>query len=104
MPITHTKVSELSDSSDVTLIQPSDWNENHTVDIFEDDIIPTGAVNGSNLVFTLPSTPSPASSLKLYYNGILQRRGTDYTLATATITTVFTAQTGDDLRCDYRKA
>lgn len=38
--IAHTKVSAKSDSADSTLVQPSDWNANHTItgDGFEDAI------------------------------------------------------------------
>lgn len=30
MPITHSKVSAVSDGGDTTLVRPSDWNANHT--------------------------------------------------------------------------
>ncbi len=46
------------------------WNE-----------VPAGAVNGTNLIFTLDAAPAPAASLMLFLNGILQRAsGNDFTL------------------------
>lgn len=33
MAITHAKVSGVSDSGDSTLVQPSDWNDNHDIDL-----------------------------------------------------------------------
>lgn len=72
---------------------------------FADNETPSGTIDGSNLVFTLAHTPSPAASLDLFKNGQLMiAGGVDYTLATATIT--FTAGskpfTGDSLICSYR--
>lgn len=63
---------------------------------------PSGTINGSNTVFTLAHTPSPAASLKLYLNGAFQTAGgEDYTLATATITFINAPLTGGVLRCFY---
>jgi hypothetical protein len=39
---------------------------------FADAETPVGLLNGSNTVFTLADAPSPASSLALYRNGLLQ--------------------------------
>ena len=67
---------------------------------------PAGVINGTNPTFTLVTAPNPATSLKLYKNGIRQQEGAgnDFTLATLTIT--FLAgnipQTGDILLADYR--
>ncbi len=47
---------------------------------------PAGLINGINDTFTLSSIPSPSTSLLLFINGQLITQGTDYTLATATIT------------------
>lgn len=70
---------------------------------FADAEVPTGAINSSNTVFTLAHTPSPAVSLQLFRNGVLQRAGgIDYTLATATITYVAAPTTGDTHVCSYR--
>lgn len=71
---------------------------------FVDHAVPGGTVDGSNATFTLPSTPSPAGSLHLYVNGILQRAGSDFTLSGATVTFLSGAipQAGDALAASYR--
>lgn len=70
---------------------------------FADNEVPSGSINSSNQTFTLAHTPSPAASLSCYANGIEWiAGGADFTLATATITTVGTLQTGDTLICSYR--
>jgi hypothetical protein len=73
---------------------------------FVDSEVPAGLVNGSNMVFTLTSTPSPAASLSLYRNGLLMRQGADYQLSTNTITffLVSVPQSGDLLVANYRFA
>lgn len=65
---------------------------------------PTGAVNGSNAAFTLAQAPTPASSLALYRNGILQAVGIDYALSGTAITFLAGAipQSGDLLQARYR--
>lgn len=66
--------------------------------------VPSGTINGSNTVFTLASTPLPASSLKLYQGGIrVKAGGEDFTLSGATITFVFAPPTGSILLADYTK-
>ena len=74
---------------------------NNTQDTVDGEI-PTGLVNSSNVTYTLANTPSPATSLKVYLNGVRQRLTTDYTLATATITMDEAPTTGDNLIVDYR--
>ncbi len=71
---------------------------------FADGETPSGLVNGVNTVFNLNYSPSPAASLALFRNGILMKRGFDYTLSGATITffTVATPQAGDLLTANYR--
>lgn len=51
--------------------------------------VPTGAIDGTNLKFTLAFSPVPANSLLLTRNGLVQAQGIDYTLAGNVIT--FTA-------------
>jgi hypothetical protein len=46
---------------------------------------PSGTINGSNVTFTLASTPT-SNSLSLYLNGVLQTPNVDYTLSGTTIT------------------
>ncbi|MCX6598321.1 MAG: hypothetical protein NTV70_18365 [Acidobacteria bacterium] len=71
---------------------------------FVDNEAPSGAVNGSNRVFTLASIPQPASSLTLYRNGVLQRNPNDFSVSGSTITfaTAATPQTGDSILASYR--
>jgi hypothetical protein len=72
---------------------------------FVDGATPTGTMNGVNLSFTLPSTPNPGPSLKLYKNGILLMPNLDYTLNGAAIafsSTAVTPATGDSVQSYYR--
>jgi hypothetical protein len=71
---------------------------------FVDQEVPTGAVNGSNTVYTTAQAPTPATSLQLYRNGVLMKPAVDYTLASTTITfgSASTPQTGDLLLASYR--
>lgn len=70
---------------------------------FSDNETPTGSCNGSNQTFTLAHTPNPSTSLNFFLNGqLLISGGSDYTLATATVTTVGTCATGDVVRASYR--
>jgi hypothetical protein len=75
-----------------------------TLPVFIDLEAPTGTMNGVNTIFTLSAAPSPASSLHLYRNGLLQRAGTDYNLTGSTVTfvTAATPQTGDLLLASFR--
>lgn len=72
---------------------------------FADNEVPSGTVNGVNAAFTLAHTPNPAASLSCDKNGQLMiAGGSDYTLATATLTYVAGAipKTGDVQVCNYR--
>lgn len=73
---------------------------------FMDGDSPAGIVDGSNKTFTLAQTPSPAASLTLYRNGILQKVSQDYTLSENTLffVTANTPQPGDTLLASYRLA
>ena len=64
----------------------------------------SGIVDGSNVTFTLSGAPSPASSLAVYRNGVLQKAGSDYTLSGSGIQFVgaSTPQPGDTLLASYR--
>jgi len=70
---------------------------------FTDNETPGGAINGTNLGFTLASAPSPAASLRLFRNGLLLTAG-DYTLSgsTITFTSATTPRMGDSLAAYYR--
>lgn len=64
---------------------------------------PSGSINDANVTFTLAQAPSPAASLMLFLNGILQRAGAgnDFTLSSATITFATAPSTGDVLLAHY---
>ena len=72
---------------------------------FVDKEAPTGAIDGANLLFAIANAPSPASSLHLFRNGLLQKAGFDYTLAGTTITfaTGAVPLAGDALSASYRR-
>lgn len=67
--------------------------------------IPTGSINGSNLVFTIANTPV-TGKLRVFVNGIRQRSGSgnDYTISGTTLTfeTGNAPQSGDSLIVDYK--
>src|SRR5262249_54819448 len=73
---------------------------------FADGEIPHGSINGTNTIFTLSFTPSPASSLQLYRNGLRMEAATDYQISGNTITFFVgsTPQAGDLLLANYRYA
>lgn len=68
---------------------------------FSDEETPSGTINGTNLVFTIAHTPTNGT-LKLYKNGLRLKRGTDYTISSATVTMLYTVDVGSILVCDYR--
>lgn len=63
---------------------------------------PSGAINGTNKVFTLQYTPT-ASSLELYLNGLLMTQGPDYSLSGSTITFVSAPSTAISTILAYYK-
>lgn len=73
---------------------------------FVDGETPSGITNGSNATFSLSQTPSPATSLELYRNGLAQTPGTDFTLSGNIITFVNLdlPLSGDVLQAYYRVA
>ncbi len=73
---------------------------------FGDAQVPAGAINGINTIFVLPAAPSPANSLALFKNGLLQTLNNDYTLNGVTISFNPWAipQFGDILDAYYRTA
>ena len=73
-------------------------------------IVPTGAINGKNLNFTLPDIPS--AFLMVWLNGVLQVRGTppvsrgtyyDFTLSGKTITMATAPSVNANLLAAYFK-
>ncbi len=71
---------------------------------FADQIVPTGAINGVNTVYTLPQVPNPSTSAVCVLNGLsgLQSASADYTVSLSTVTYINAPLTGDRLWCSYR--
>jgi hypothetical protein len=72
--------------------------------LYSDGEIPGGTMDGVNATFTLANAPSPAPSLELFRNGIVQNSAIDYTL-TGTMVQFLTGvvpQPGDTLLAWYR--
>jgi len=70
---------------------------------FANEETPGGAINSSNLIFTLANAPSPPKSLELFYNGLIQKSsGGDFTLVGLTITFASAPTTGSTLLAWYR--
>jgi hypothetical protein len=71
---------------------------------FVDAETPAGPVDGANVTFTLAFAPSPATSLHLFRNGLLQKATFDYTISNLTVTFLSGAapQPGDTLIAEYR--
>lgn len=60
----------------------------------------TSQIDGITNVFTIPD--SDLGSIRLYYNGLRQVEGENYTVTNSTTLTLdFTPQTGDFLTLDY---
>ena len=74
--------------------------------LFSDTEIPGGTLNGINTAFTLQFAPSPANSLVLFRNGLLQTHGFDFALAGNVVTFLpgSIPQAGDQLTASYRYA
>jgi hypothetical protein len=69
-------------------------------------VIPTGAMDGTNAAYTVPSVPL-GISFELEFNGVLQETPTDYTRTGTAITLVTArpnASQGDTLVARYRRA
>jgi hypothetical protein len=71
---------------------------------FSNGETPSGSINSSNTSFTLVQIPSPALSLILVRNGIVQQQTVDYTISGATITMAVAPITGDYLQAWYQYA
>ena len=69
---------------------------------FVDPYTPSGTVNGTNDIFTLPSTPDPASSLIVYVDGQFLTLTEDYTVSGTTLTFVSPPYSGSLIRCTHR--
>ena len=56
-------------------------------------VVPTGLINGTNTVYTLPS--APGTGLMLFRNGLYQTQNIDYTLSGVTLTYINPMQVGE---------
>lgn len=63
--------------------------------------IPSGTVNGINLIFTFVSFPSDHTAAAIYRNGILLSETDDYTVSGTTVTFVTAPKSGDHLFAYY---
>jgi hypothetical protein len=72
--------------------------------LFVDAETPAGVLNGVNANLTLTAAPSPASSLKLYRNGMLLRQGLGFTASGSSITMLpgSIPSSGDIIQAWYR--
>jgi hypothetical protein len=72
---------------------------------FAENETPGGTINGTNQIFTLAHVPA-SNALKLFFNGMRLKAGTDFSLSGLTITMItVTPQAGaipDILLADYR--
>jgi hypothetical protein len=91
---------------------PCGGNNGGVLPLFSDNEVPSGVVNGLNTTFTLAYTPSPATSLQVYVNGLLMEQGVDYILTGSTISFALAStpqatqgsQAADVLLASYRYA
>lgn len=63
--------------------------------------IPTGAIDGSNTIFTLAHTPVGSSEM-VFLNGLVQLRTTDYTMSGSTITFTTAPFSSDSINVTYQ--
>lgn len=72
---------------------------------FADRITPSGAMDGTNAVFTLPETPNPPESLIVWRNGVGQLwPGVDYDLSGFTFTMLSTDNLPDEATGEFLRA
>lgn len=73
--------------------------------VFVDHEVPGGVVDGANVTFTVANAPTPAASLHLFRNGLLQKAGFDFVLVGSVVTFVSAAvpQPGDTMLASYRR-
>jgi hypothetical protein len=99
--------SAVGNSSDCIHVDGSSTPCGGTAPSFVDADTPAGIVDGSNTVFNLSAVPSPATSLSIYRNGMLQKITQDFAYSggsTVQFVTANTPQPGDTLLASYRLA
>lgn len=62
--------------------------------------VPSGSIDGTNQTFVLAAIPS-GTSLQLFYKGVLQEPGVDYTLSSNVITMTLPPLSGGYIRASY---
>jgi uncharacterized coiled-coil protein SlyX len=74
--------------------------------VFVDSEVPSGAIDGTNLIFSLANPPAPTASLTIFRNGLALSAGVDYTLSGSAVTFLSASkpQAGDMLLAYYRMA
>lgn len=101
----YTIANQPATASQAGYLTSADWNIfNNKFDSgkYVCRVVPSGTVNGSNTVFTLPSTPISGTEM-VFLNGILQNAGSgnDYTISGSTITFAQAPKTGDVILVTY---
>lgn len=64
---------------------------------------PSGTINGTNVVFSLSSTPETTSQVLLFQDGLSLIQGTHYTISGLTITLTTAPVVGQTLTVYYPK-
>lgn len=80
-------------------------NRNGTVLLRSDHVteeVPSGAINGSNVTFTLANAPI-SGTVKVFLNGIRQKLTTHFTVSGTTLTLAAAPVAGDTLVVEYLK-
>lgn len=94
--IKNDKIIAIRDRSTVTAVNGLGTYGVYT-SIFNE--VPTGTINGTNLIFTLAHTPI-SGSLNVYVDGVRLNSGTDYTFVGTTLTLIIAPAT--ELIVDYQ--
>lgn len=63
----------------------------------------TATGNGSATAYSLPSAPAEADAVDVYLNGIHQRKTTDYSISSSTVTFVTAPATAENIYFRYIK-
>lgn len=91
-----------SDMNDIKNTVNDNTAASFIASFFVFDETPGGAVNSSNVAYTISVTPVSGTE-RLFRNGLRQKRTVDYTISGANITMSTAPETGDILLIDYMK-
>lgn len=67
------------------------------------DSAPTGAINGVNTTYTIPSLPADSDLVEVFLDGLSLIPTTHYSISTTTLTMVDPPAAGQKLRVKYWK-